>query len=210
MLERTGPEEYAGDALRRAQGFSMIELLVVLAIIVIMVAVTLPSLVTMQRAYATDDAAGQTLDFLRAAYEQSLTQRQVMRVRIDRAAGTIQIIDEETAGNATDDKVIRSEALTPQSTVAIGKPTGQPDPPPPYNFTAAAFSSNVWEIRFRSDGVAINATHRPQSAALYFYTPRAGNPTATDDTGLVRVVTIFGPTGSVKLWGYTGSAYVQR
>ena len=188
----------------------MLELLVVLAIIVIMVAVTVPSFVKMQRSYATDDAAGQVIDFLRSAYERSLTQRQVMRVRIDRGAGTVQLIDEESAASPTDDTVVRSESLTPSSTVTIAKPTSQPDLPSPYNFTQAAFASNVWEIRFRSDGVAINASGRPQSATLFFYTPRAGTPAATDDTGLVRAVSVFGPTGSIKLWGYTGSEYVQR
>jgi Tfp pilus assembly protein FimT len=194
---------------RRARGFSVFELLVVLAIVIVMVALTIPSLVMSQRTYATDDAAGQAVDFLRSAYERALTQRQIMRVKIDRGSGTIQLVDENGPGEEDDD-VVRTEPLAALGTVTIGKPSGVPKPPAPYDFEAASFATNSWEIRFRSDGLAMNSTGRPQSAALYFYLPQPGNATAVDTPGLVRAITIFGPTAAVKLWGYDGAKFVKR
>src|SRR5690606_15429659 len=76
---------------RSAHGFSTLELLVVLAIVIIMIAATVPSLIQSQRTYATEDAAKQVIDFLRSGYERSLTQRQVMRVKIDRGSGMIEL-----------------------------------------------------------------------------------------------------------------------
>ena len=211
MSERVKPEERVGRlASAHDSGFSMIELLVVIAIIAVMLAVVLPSVLMQRKVAATDDASAQAIDFLRGAYERALTQRQVMRVRIDRAAGTIQLHDENGPGTS-DDEMVRQESLFPQSEVAINEPLGYPKPPSPFDFASAAFVDNAWEIRFRSDGVAMNATGAPQSATLYFYVPAAGSSAVAENPLLLNAVTVFGPTASIRLWGYTpANGFVQR
>ncbi len=204
------PEETTPPASRYESGFSMLELLAVLAIVMIMIALTLPSWVQSQKSYGTDDAAGQVVDFVRFAYQTSLTQRQTMRVSIDPAAGRIRAIDENGPGTS-DDVVLRDELLPTSDLIMFGKPDNvTATPPAPFAFTAAPFNGSSWEIRFRSDGVAINSSNTPQSATIYLYSPLSNGSSETSDVGLTRAITIFGPAGSVRLWGFNGSAFVQR
>ena len=83
--------------MRRAQtaaGFSTIELLIVASLVIALTAISIFMLSPQRRAYRSEDAAAQTANFLRDAYQRALSQRQIFRVQIDRANRLIQIIDE--------------------------------------------------------------------------------------------------------------------
>lgn len=185
-------------------GFSLLQLLVVLSIMIILTGAAVFSLAPQRRAYRTDDAAGQVINFLRDAYGRALSQRQTMRVQVDRAAMLIKIIDENTLPGG-DEKEVRREKLNPE--VSVSQPTvggtlvGVPGPTNVY--PVAVFSSNLWEVRFRSDGSVVDTAGNSVSATLFF---SLVNPKTTD-TNLIRAITLFGPSGSVRLWRYTGSSF---
>lgn len=189
---------------RGEDGYSLLQLLVVLSIAIILTAAAVFSLAPQRRAYRTDDAAGQVTNFLRDAYQRALSQRQTMRVQVDRSTMLIKIIDENTLPGG-DEKEVRREKLNPE--VSVSQPTvgGSALNPPatPYNYPVAVYSSNLWEVRFRSDGSVVDTAGNSVSATLFF---SLVNPKTTD-TNLIRAITLFGPSGSIRLWRYTGSSF---
>ena len=167
------------------RGFTVIELLVVVAILAIMIGISIFSLPTAQRSLNVDFAVAQLVDVLRFANQRALAERQVMRVEItpstNAAPGTIQVVDQNTLTNGVgDDAVIRTETLPLPSDATIDVGTsGLPIPPSPFDFLAA--------------------TLNPQGKLVFYFTPDgAGSP----DLGLTRAVTLFGPTSAVRTWRY--------
>lgn len=189
---------------RDADGFSVIELLIVVAIIIILTAAAVFTLSPQRRAYRTDDAAGQVTNFLRDAYQRALSQRQTMRVEIDRANMLIKIIDENRLPVGDEFEVRRAKL---NDEISLNQPAdgaGLLNPPPaPYNYAVAGYSNNQWEARFRSDGSVVDLAGNSLSATLFFSLANMDS----SDTNLIRAVTLFGPSGSVRVWRYTGQSF---
>jgi len=189
----------------RQHGYSVIEVLAVVAIIAIMIAIALPTIVAGRRIYAVDDASNQIVDILQFAQQRALAERQTMRVELvpgtDSTRGTIQVIDQETLGaGAADDVVIRNEVLPENRDVTVNTSVSLlPAPPTPFNFQHWTWPGGNLVIRFRPDGTVTNEMNIPQSLTLTMYVPiSSGVP----DLGLTRAVTLFGPTGTCRSWSY--------
>lgn len=187
-----------------ASGFSTIELLIVAALVVVLTAMSIFMLSPQRRAYRSEDAAAQAANFLRDAYQRALSQRQTFSVKIDRANRLIQIFDENRLP-VGDEREVRRDTLLDE--VDFDPPTfgGTALSPPaaPYNYPAATFASNVWTARFRSDGSVVDASGNVMSATLFFSPANSQNI----DKRLVRAVTLFGPSGSVRVWKYDGTTF---
>ncbi|HKP88058.1 MAG TPA: hypothetical protein VJZ26_18280 [Blastocatellia bacterium] len=185
-------------------GFSTIELLIVVVVISIVTAISFFTLAPHRRAYRAEDAALQVGNFLRDAYHRALSQRQTMRVQIDRANRIISIIDENKLP-VGDEREVRRDALT--SEINFDQPSlgGTPVtlPPAPYAYAAAAYNNNVWVARFRSDGSAVDANGNPLSATLFF----SPADLKSSDKNLIRAVTLFGPSGSIRFWKFDGTNF---
>ena len=187
------------------RGFSVVELLLVLAIIAIMIAIALPSIFNARQTYAIDDASNQLVDIMQFAQQRALGERQVMRVELvpgtTGTRGTIQVIDQETlTGGVGDDAVIRNELLPDVADTTINTDPGRfPLPPLPHNFTHWNWPGGRMVIFFMPDGTATNAANTPQSMTLTMFVPL---PSGDPDPGLIRAVTLFGPTGSLRSWAF--------
>jgi prepilin-type N-terminal cleavage/methylation domain-containing protein len=186
-------------------GFSIVELLVVVAIIAIMIGISIFSLPTAQRSLNVDFAVAQLVDVLRFASQRALAERQMMRVEIspstDDDPGTIQVVDQNTlTAGVGDDAVIRTETLPLKrdATIDVGG-SGLPIPPSPFNFLAAAPNRRgTFVFYFTPEGAMTNAAgDTPQSFSMIFFTPAGGGD---PDPGLTRAVTLFGPTSAVRTW----------
>lgn len=143
------------------------------------------------------------------AQQRALGERQVMRVQLvpgtSTTRGTIQVIHQETlTGGVGDDMVIRNELLPENKDTTINTDPGRfPMPPLPFNFNHWTWPSGQMVIYLMPDGTATNAANTPQSLTLTMYVPLAnGDP----DPGLIRAVTLFGPTGSIRSWAYIPTA----
>lgn len=189
---------------RDEQGYSFIELLVVAALIVAMIAVVVFTLGHSRRAYRSDDAAGQVVNFLREAYGRALSQRQTMSVKIDRANQTITLIDENSLASGDEFEVRRAPLI---DQVSLSQPAvggvSVGVPPAPYSYASAVYTNNVWEARFRSDGSVVDAAGNPLSATLFFSPTDLKN----NDANLIRAVTLFGPSGSIRVWKFSGQSF---
>lgn len=194
-------------------GYSLIEILVVMALVAVMTAISLPYLFSSSRKFASEDQAIKVMDLMREAGQLALTRRRNITFEIN---GTItdrpvvQLIDDVT------DQVIKTVPLEPRSRVRMdAAPAGFTTPNPP-NYAAAVYASNVWAVNFTSSGtvVTIGATPVPVSATLYSWRPIMEPGTPFNPSNLtparreeVRAVTIFGGSGAVRYWRFTGTAW---
>ena len=155
-----------------------------------------------------------------------MTQRQTIRVEINLTTNKVNLIDENTPASSADDVVVKSMNL---EKVADVKLSAQPLnaavlPPSPSNFPVALFAAsvhptstanNVLTIRFNRNGTVTNAGTNAlgagaaiTSTTLYIWPPLPTDATRARTPNSVRAITIFGPTGNIRLWKYNGTTFV--
>ena len=184
-------------------GFSLTELLIVIAIMSILTVISVFALRSSKRSYAPDDEANQIVSFFREAHQRALTQRQTQRVTIDRANLVVRLMDEGLLPGGDEVEIIRGKLNGTVSMVQPNVPgtaTLMPQPPATYNYNVAVFDAAFTsQYRFKADGSVTDSVGNSVSATFYFL-PSDG---ATDSNGnLVRAVTLFGPSGSTRAWKY--------
>jgi type II secretion system protein H len=191
-------------------GFSLIELLIVVAIMLIMAAIVTFSMTSHKNLYKSDDETLRIINVMREASQLALTQRQAMRVEIDATNKRIKLIDENFAGT-TDDRVVRTVYLDNSAIIRVdAAPIGVTKPNPP-NLPDAVFTGTapkVWKIWFRRDGTATDSAQAALSATLYIWPPDPADSTRAKDKKLVRAITIFGGSGAIRLWKHNGTTFV--
>lgn len=202
-------------------GFSMIEVVIVMTVILIMTAASLFYMNNQGRLFKTDDEALQIVDVFQEARQRSLTQRETMRVEIDLTSNMARLIDENEIGSATDDVILKEVKLYPSSEVKLDSRPSNIDhnPPEPLANTSATFrtsvypssaNNNVATFRFTNTGRVMNAGENAtgnnaqlKSETLFLWSPNKNNPTEFE---VARAITVVGTTGSIRLWEYTPSA----
>lgn len=211
----------------REKGFSLIELLIVMAIIVIMTGVAVFALRANKESYKTDDEALLVLDIFQEARFRALSQREVMRVEINPVAKQVRLIDENSATVADDDKVIRVLPISAESDIKISSrpSTVSANPPTPLTCPDAVFApslhptsaaQNVATFRFNLTGQVLNAGVNDTgqnavmtSSTIFLWPPDPANANQPTQPGLVRAITILGTTGAMQIWKYNGSQFVK-
>ncbi len=191
---------------RKQGGYSMVELLVVLGIIAILTVISLPYLVNYSKMYKSEDQAIKVMDLMRETAQLALNRRRTVRFELDRndtGRPQARIIDENNGGTPI---VVKSIPLEPLNEIRMDLPSGITAPNPP-NYANIVYTSGVWSARFRSDGSVVNAANTPISTTIYSWPPASGGSTPRRMTE-VRAITIFGGSGAVRYWKYTGSTFL--
>ncbi len=205
------------------EGFSVVELIIVLVIISILSAISLPYIYNYKKLYKSEDQALQIMDLMREASQLALTRRRTMRFEIDLTNNQVLIIDEDTRVTPAVHQEIKAIPLElPNELRMSAIPTGVTKPNPP-NYNDAVFAADtlghlrgatnvigntVWAARFNRDGTVVNAAGNPVSANLYVWAPlTTGNP-APRNKSEVRAITIFGGTGAVRYWKNNGTTFL--
>ena len=209
-------------ALRSNAGNSVVEILVVVAILMIVTAISVPYLWNSKKLYKSEDQALRMMDLMREAAQTSMTKRRTIRYEIDLTDNAILLIDESTGVQGQQLKKIPLELV--RDVRVDGIPVGVTKPNPP-NYTDAAFATdtvghkvgtttitghNIWSCRFQQDGSVVNAGGVPTSANIYIYPPASTGSTTPRRTAEVRAITIFGGSGAVRYWKWTGSAFAAN
>ena len=203
------------------QGFSVSELLTVVAIIFILSAISIPYFLNYTKLYKSEDQALKVVDLMREAGQLALTRRRTIRFEIDLTENAALIIDEN---GAAEDFRIKTIPLEKPLEVRLDMaPDGVTAPAPPsyadaefvsdslgHDFGGTSVSGHqVWQARFRSDGTVIDGNGNPISATLYFWPPITPGSTASrDGNGEVRALTLFGGSGAMRYWRYKDGAFV--
>ena len=128
-------------------GFSIIEILIVVGIIAILSAISLPYIVNYKRLYKSEDQALKVVDLMREASQLAVTRRRTFRLEIDLTENAVLIIDERNPDPATlvneTDVRIKKIPLEMVRDIRIDSiPTGVTKPNPP-NYADAAFAADT-------------------------------------------------------------------
>ncbi len=199
-------------------GFSLIELLGVLAVIAILTAITIFYLAGHQQAYKPDDQALLITDMLQEARQRSLTQVETMRVEVNETTNRVRLIDENADNTAGDDVILREIALFKTADVKFRtRPSNIPigtNPPEMFPVDDAVFKGSVHPLspaqtvctlRFMSNGqvhdAGTNATgvgSVPTGVTLHTWAPKKAPNDNTSE--IARAITVVGSSGTVRLW----------
>lgn len=197
----------------------MVELLVVLGLIAVMSAISLPYLINYKKGYKSEDQSIKIMDLMREVGQLALTRRRTMRMEIDLTDNAIIVIDE--MGTAAD-TMIKKVPLEKTSDLRVDViPAGVAKPNPP-NYADIAFAAdtvghqrngttvignNVWAAKFKSDGSVVSNSGIPLNVNIYCWPPVSPGSTTPRNKAEVRAITLAGLAGAVRYWKYTGTAF---
>lgn len=196
-------------SLQRMDGHSLVEILIVLAALAVLTAISVPYFFNYGQMYRSEDQALKVLDLFREAGQRALTQRMTVRVELDGNPDppVLRMIDENGANPDTVFKTVRLDILNNVRMDAPGSGIVAPNPP---NYPDVAFVSGIWTARFRSDGSVVTAADLPISATIYSWSPDPANISVPRRREETRAITLFGGSGAVRYWKYNGSTFVPN
>jgi prepilin-type N-terminal cleavage/methylation domain-containing protein len=193
MFERSG---------RNGQrGFSMIELVIVVSIVLIVTAISITQLKPNLQNARIDAAMREVLETFRQAREFAIANRRYVQVTLP-ANNQLQIIQLNTLtpGAGGINTVLDTVTLAPPLIFTLD---GMPDTPDLYgNASAVVFESvangPVGGMVFQSDGEFLDGTtFLPINGTIFLGIP--------GQQSTARAVTVLGTTGRVRGWKSTGS-----
>jgi len=218
------PEEKTHRTQRAEGGFSLIELLIVAAIMVIIGGIALPQLRTTQRLIRSAAIPRELSSQLRLARQLAMSQRRAVTFQYDDSSKQINIIQHNGVDgsgnvivgtavladanypNATGSTVVRTFPLVstgiPASEIGYGRPatiSGFPTGVLGDNTNLTALTNSKVNITFQKDGTVINSGGTATDFALFFY-----NPNAAKDTTVA--ISVLGSAGRIKTWRYSSNA----
>lgn len=178
------------------QGFSLIELLMVLAIAGVMAAMSLMAFPTYTRYAQAEAGTAQVLDVLRSARDLAVTQRRNIDVSFI-GSDTIQLARVEFPSGAR--TVLSTTRLEHRLQFLL--PTGIRDTPDAFgNASATAFGTSPRRM-FTSEGRFVDANGDVLNGTVFVSIP--GDATST------RAITVFGATALLRTWRWNGAAWKE-
>ena len=192
---------------------SLIEMLIVIALIGILTSMALPQLIVQRRLTRSVGLTREILTQLRETRQLAMSQRQAFTFLYDNAAKRISIIDhnsnpggplllDPSYPNTAGSVVVSSAPLAEtaiSSEINYGIPAGLPNGALTDGIAMTPLVSNRFTVTFQPDGSVIDGAGDPQGRAMFFYNNRAASGTAS-------AISVMGASGRVKIWRYNSGA----
>ncbi len=204
----------------RQAGASVVEIVIVLVILAILSAISIPYIFNYQKAYKSEDQALKVVDLMREAAQTAINRRRTVRIEIDLTDNAVLLIDQSPTPSGTLIKMIPLELPKDVRIDTIPATVTKPNPP---NFNDAAFAvdtvghlvggttvtgHNIWAARFKSDGSVVTAADVPMSANVYIFPPVSFGSTTARNNVEIRAITLFGGSGALRYWKHDGTNFV--
>lgn len=212
------PDSQSGSTAkaRSCDGHSLIEMLIVVALIGALTSIALPQLIAQRRLTRSVGITREIMTQLREARQLAMSQRQAFTFRYDNTAKQISIIDHNsnpgaalladpsfpnTAGSSVIITIPLAEASI-SADMSYGIPSGLPTGALGDGISMTPLLSNrFFYVTFQPDGSVIDAAGDPQGRAMFIFNSRAAQGTAS-------AISVMGPAGRVKIWRYDAVANV--
>lgn len=191
---------------RRAAGFSLVELVIVILIIAIVVVLALPQIISSRRLFRFSAIQRQVAASMRDARQEAMSQRSAITFRYEN--NNKRIVFWGGAYGALNDSRNRVVALVGDGVASdelvYGRPSGAPAAALGDGSNMTALATSAVEIQFQPDGSVIDANNNPQNKAVFFYNSKSPQDTAF-------AVSVLGAGGRAKIWRYSkgAKAYVE-
>jgi Tfp pilus assembly protein FimT len=203
---RFKPSPFRAQALRRrAAGFSVVELLIVLLVVSILVVLALPQLMSSQHLFKFASIQRDTASLLREVRQQAMSQRTAITFRYDDGAKTF-IVYGGAYGPLADPKnqIFALGDAGDAANITYGRPTGVPVSALGDGTNLEALTGGMVDITFQPDGSVVDGSNNPLNKAMFFYHSEIPSDSAF-------AVSILGAGGRVKTWRYSygANAYVE-
>jgi prepilin-type N-terminal cleavage/methylation domain-containing protein len=218
----------SSESGQRSRGFSLVELVIVTAVMGVLCAIAIPQMITQRRLFRTSAVSREITGQIRYARQLAMSTRSAYTFQYDHTNRRLRIIGPIPRGagaladskypNNTGSSVILTVPLTqtglPSEELEEGIPTtstGLPEGAQTIPTTAladgisrTALSSGHLNITFQPDGGIIDSTGAPTNKALFFFNNKAAQETAS-------AISIMGSSGRIKIWRYAtnGNSYVE-
>jgi prepilin-type N-terminal cleavage/methylation domain-containing protein len=196
----------------RCRGVSLVELLLVLAMIVIVAAISLPSLVGSRRLIRSTAIPRQILTEMRLARQQAMTQRRAVTVQYDDQMKRLVVINHrasgaalltaagypQTAGSVQEKVISLADSGVNTADLTYGIPPALPGTANAAlddGVSLTGLTNNQLNVTFQPNGSVVDAAGLPTDRALFIYNNKAPEETAC-------AVSVLGAAGRVKIWKY--------
>jgi Tfp pilus assembly protein FimT len=207
------------DARRSLAGYSIVETVIVVALICVLSAIALPQIVAERRLTRSVGVTREILSQMRHARQLAMSQRQAITFQYNNTTKQISIIDhnnnlgaalflDPSYPNNVGSVVISTTPLASsglfQTEIAYGIPAGLPNGPLADGISMTPLTNNQLDVTFQPDGSVIDITGNPVGRALYIYNNQASQGTSS-------AISVMGASGRVKIWRYDRSVnlYVE-
>jgi Tfp pilus assembly protein FimT len=198
-------------------------MIIVLIIMAIILAASLPQMISARRALRSTAITRQVMAQLRLVRQEAMSQRQAMTLQYDDVNKQLVVIDHQASGRAllsdtnypnTPGSVqVRTIPLAgggvPAGEIAYGIPSGMPATAlgalgDTTTLTTLNTTTKRINITFQPDGSVIDSAGTSVNYALYFYNVKIPSGTAS-------AISVLGSGGRAKLWRYdsNASSYVE-
>jgi len=181
---------------RGEAGTSLIEMLVVIAVVGIVMAITVMVMPSALMYAKADSGAAQVVAALRLAREQAIAQRRNVRV-VFTAPDQITVSRVEIPGPGT--TVISDARIEGGSEFLLF--AGVPDTPDAFGAAGAISFGGATTVAFTSAGEFVDQGGDPVNGTVYIGT--RGTPLSG------RAITIFGPTALIREWRWDGAHWTN-
>lgn len=211
--------------LNRSRGFSLIQLVIVVAIMGILTAIAVPQMIVQRRLTRSVAVTREIMTQMRFARQLAMAQRQAITFQYDTTNETINIIDHNNADTPTSGIDVLSAAGYPSTagstvlaTVSLrqggltagelswGIPASLPGAPTTADGLSVpniSTASNKLNITFQRDGSVVDTTGNPVDQVLFIYNNQAPKATAS-------AISVRGSSGRVKIWRYNNvDSYIE-
>jgi len=196
-----------------SEGFSAIELLIVIAVLAIFAAISIPSFLNAQRKLRANGQIREVASNLRLARQEAMSNLRAVTFQYDDQNKRMVVIRHTgagvgmlTAGNYPNNGVVvRSVALAgggvSADQMSYGLPGGVLPPLLSDNtrMTPLPINGQI-NITFQPDGSVIDTNGNPVDTALFLFNRQAPQDTATG-------ISVLGAAGRVKMWRYSTRTY---
>jgi len=185
------------------RGFTLTEMMLVLAIGLIIGGLTLAGIPAMLKTSRADGGLAGLASALRGAREAAISNRRNVRVTF----GTNTVIATRveycaspcSSGPST--TTLKTSTLEGRAEFALLTSPALPDTPDAFGNASAIALGTLVPAMFTTDGSFIDSNGDVLNGTIFMSIP--------GDRLSARAVTIFGPTGAMRLWRWDGRAWVE-